>query len=352
MPNFNQLNVNAFDDIAWEGSAKTSSTVIRYDRDVYRLKPGKTVTIRFMTDPGQMYDHSDLCLRSTEDGSWANYREVAAWEDVISGKNPDGRITHVFVPVADYELTRSGTRTDRKDPIHRALRASDRELVDQKWGRPYPKAKDMLMVSVIYVDGSFGDPKYDPEPGTVILLALSPLQHQALRDEMKTATKYRPDFAFTNGEWSLTWDNPTPKNPSNWTLGLIQNEDVPPLDQTLDVLDARSVIKSVRAITEQELFGLDEALAAAEELADEEAVAEFEAVASMEEEEIIVEQPPQQIKKPASKPSTEVDNPFKLRSPAWVKGMLKKHNVEFDPRTPNDKLYELALHNLPVEIAA
>ena len=352
MPNFNNLNVGAFDDIAWEGqSVSSGTTTTRHDRDVYRLKAGKAAQVRFLTDPGKMDFTPELCARATGDGSWVKYREIAAWEDVISKNNPDGRISHVYVPVADYELTNSGARKDRKDPVQRALKASDRELADEKWGKSYPKAKDMMLVSVVFEGGTFGNEQYDPDPGSVILLALSPLQARALGDEMQTVSKYVDDFSFTTGVWTLLWDNPTPKNPSNWSLSLTQDRDVPPLDAAPAPLDGRQVIAAIRAATEAELFGLDEALAAVEEQADEEAVAAFEQAAAADDEDVPVWDRPEN--KQHLQPKAENgDNPFKRRSPAWVKGMLKKHGVDFDPRTPNDQLYELAFEALPAEIAA
>lgn|GEM_PF-5210593 len=350
LPNFKGLNVNAFDDIAWEGSSSGTSTgATRHDRDIYRLKAGKTVQIRFMTDPGKMDFDEALCMRSILDGSWVKYREIQAWEDVTSGNNPSGRVTHAYIPVADYEITQSGARKDRKDPVQRSLRASDRELADEKWGKPYPKAKDMMLVSVIYEGGSLSkDPKYDPEPGTVLLLALSPLQAKALGEEMQTVTKYVPDFSFTTGSWTLLWDNPTPKNPSNWSLSLTQDREAAPLSVIPQPMDARSALSAIRAATEQELFGLDEALAAVEAEADDEAAQAFEDAAAVEY--VAVDE---DVPKPAA-PAAQADgdNPFKRRSPAWVKGMLKKHKVDFDPRTPNEQLYELAFENLPAEIAA
>lgn len=362
LPNFNNLNVNAFDDIAWEGAgAGTSTGATRHDRDIYRLKAGKPVQIRFMTDPGRMDFEDTTCMRSTLDGSWVKYREIQAWEDVTSGANPSGRVTHAYIPVADYELTQSGGRKDRKDPVQRTLRAADRELADDKWGKSYPKAKDMMLVSAIYEGGSFNkDAKYDPDPGTVLLLALSPLQAKALGEEMQTVTKYVPDFSFTTGVWTLVWDNPTPKNPSNWSLSLTQDREVPPLSVVPQPMDARLALGAIRGATEQELFGLDEVLAAVEADADDEAVAAFEEVAASEE--VLAEEDVPEWDRPENKThllpkvtapvDADVDNPFKRRSPAWVKGMLKKHKVDFDPRTPNDQLYELAYVNLPVEIAA
>jgi hypothetical protein len=362
MPNFNKLNVGAFDDIAWEGSSsKDTIGVTRYDSDVYRLKTGKPVQIRFITDPEAMGFEPELCLRSTADGSWVKYREVAAWEDVKSKNNPEGRVSHVFIPVADYELAGSNSRKDRKDPVQRSLRASDRDLADPKWGRPYPKAKDMMIVSVVYEEGQFGsDPLYDPEPGSVILLALSPLQAKALGEEMQTVKKYVSDFSFTTGVWTLVWDNPTPKNPSNWSLSLSQDREAPPLSSAPEPLDARQVLLNIRKATEQDLFGLDEALAALEDIADEEAVAAFEEAASVEdvaaEEDVAVPDSPkakQRLQpKVAKAKAPSGDNPFKRRSPAWVKGMLKKHKVDFDPGVPNDVLYEIAYESLPHDIAA
>jgi hypothetical protein len=355
MPDYSKLNVGAFDDFAWEsrGSSNTA-TVTRHDKSMYRLKRDKPVQVRFIGDPVDMSAPDELCMRSTPDGSWVKYREAVAEVDQITRNNPDGRITHRFIPVADYEVTSSGVRKDRKDPVHRALKASDKELSDERWGRPYPKVADKMLVPVIYIDGSFGDPKYDPEPGAVIILVFGPRQVKALAREYEAGMRHNNAFTLSHGVWTLLWDGTT-----EWELHLSFDNNVAPLSNVPQPIDARATLRAIRAETEQELFGLDKALAALEDIADVEAVAAFEEVASVEDvaaDEDVPEwdrpEAKQHLQPKVAAKAANGDNPFKRRSPAWVKGMLKKHKVDFDPGTPNDVLYEIAYESLPHDIAA
>lgn len=360
MPDFSKLKMNAFDSTSWEGSKTTTTSSTRHDKNIYRIKPNKPVTVRFITDSGDLYWDPELSVAAQEDGSWVKYREVAAWEDVVSKNNPNGRVTHAFIPVTDTEMTQSGDVRDRKDPVQRVLQASDKELANPKWGKPYPQARDMLLVSVIFEGGSFNDDtQYDPEPGTLIFLALSPQQRKGINKTIQTGHNLMDNFTLTGSVWTLRWwhDTATDKGPQGWTLDVIQDREQPPLTHNPTPLDGRVELHNIRAATEQELFGLDETLSLDDEA---EVVAAFEELAAQEDvadEEDVPEWDRPENKThllPKGAPAVNVDgdNPFKRRSPAWVKGMLKKHKVDFDPRTPNDQLYALALKNLPIEIAA
>lgn len=320
MPDFTNLNTNAFDNLSWE-SSKSSKGSKKVDRKIVRLLPDRPARVRFVTDPSGMKIHPDLCYFTTKDNTWAKYREARAWD----GCKGDIEPTHIFIPVMDYEITHTGARRNRKDPLQEQIRPSDADI---KKGLSYASAKDIMLVNVIFEplkDERTGEPyptfnknaDYDPKEGEMVILALSPAQAKALSDEMQTASKYT-DFSFTEGLWTLIWNNPNKSNPSTWNLRLERDTNVPPLDTIPEIIDPLPILTEIRAMTELEVFGVgavaddggfsEEIVAAAEEQAD----------------------------------TDEAPESNTRRSPAYVKGMLRKAGVNVPVRITNEDLYALA----------
>ena len=314
MPDFGALNATAFDNVAWE-SSKSSGTS-RVDRSIYRLIPGKTVTVRFLTDPGAMEFVPELCAQHTADNTWVKYREARAFD----GYKGDVTASHKFIPVVDYEITHTGGRKNRNDELQLQIRPSDTDIKNQ---RSHASAKDVMLVNVVYESGSLSkNPEYDPNPGEIVILALSPKQVEVLGNEMKTALKYKSDFTFTEGTWELLWHDTGKGGPAGWTLDATQAS-APPLDTAPDPIDALAILRDIRSIAEQEVFGTDtEALS----LDDVEA-------AFTEEDQAVVDEPAEEAQAPAS---------AQRRSPAYVKGALRKEGIQVPTRISNEDLYALA----------
>ena len=313
MPNFTALNAHAFENIAWE-SRKSSDGPSRVDRSIYRLMAGKAVTVRFLTDPGKMSFEESLCVMHTEDNTWVKYREARAFD----GYKGDRDASHKFIPVIDYEVTHTGARRDRKDPLQEQIRPSDADIKNK---RPYASAKDVMLVNVIYESGGLSkNPDYDPNPGQVIVLALSPKQVETLGNEMKTAIKYKPDFTFTDGAWELMWHDTGKGGPAGWELNIMQ-VDAPPLDTLPDPIDSLAILREIRAIAEFEVFGTG-----ADTTDDiEEAMNQFASEDVADDDE------------PVPAPKSTVG-----RSPAYIKGVLRKKGVEVPNRISNEDLFALA----------
>jgi hypothetical protein len=291
MPNFNKLNLDAFTTPAWEGSTTRIKTgAPRGDKNIYRLKPDSSVTIRFHDNISGTTFYPDLSAESTEGGAWVKYREAKAEVDVISRKNPDGRVSHLFIPVADYEKVKGGhARRDREDPIHRNLKPSDNDL---SRNRSYPTAKDMTLVSVVFIGGSFGNEQYDPEPGASIHIAFNSTQYDAIemaaRQGAIMARNFDQDYSMTDGEWTLRWFRKSPPPAIDWELEVTQDMKVAPLDYLPPMLNGLETLRLIRNITQSELFDVDQAFEQAEAQADEEAVAAFEQAAAADDEDVPV----------------------------------------------------------------
>lgn len=322
MANFANLNAGAFDNLSWESSVSTG-TGKRLDRDFYRLKPDKPTRVRFVTNPSGMQFVPEMCYFTTEDGTWAKYREAKAFD----GCKGDIEISHKFVPVIDFEVTSTGGRRDRKDTLQQQIRPSDGDLKNK---RNYASAKDVMIVNVVFdplldmqgnpvpVFGTNSD--YEPQPGEVILLALSPLQARAFATEMETASKYA-DFSFAEGAWTLLWNNPNKANPSGWNLKMQRDLEVPPLEESeLVVIDPLPILTAIRHLSEAEVFG-------GSTLVDDGGMNEEIVAAAMVEVQAEPENTTQSLGR---------------RSPAYVKGMLRKAGVNVPLRITNEDLYTLA----------
>ncbi len=333
-------SLNSGDDIfgspAWT-STKAAGT--KLDSAVCRMKKNKRVVVRFLTDPTKYDFDPSLCLFSTADGTWVKYREVKAFakpEHMSNGTT----LSHRHVPVADYKINALGERTDRgvRDPLQQLVIPSDAEMA-----RDYPpmfaQAKDVLLVNAVFEEGSFNDdPKYDPAPGAVIILALSPLQRKFLENEYKTALKYSPDFKFTAGAWNLYWHNETGKA-ADWKLDLSQDVSYPPMSSVPEPVNGADILRAVRRECEREAFATVEGMIEAD--AAEDAAVEIDLVEAFE----------RSVTAPAPVEAQAVGDAPRRVSIAFMKGKLREAGIDFPVRIANTDLEALFAEHLP-ELAA
>ena len=327
-------SINTGDDIfgapAWQATAAAGS---KLDQSICRIKKNKAVVVRFLTDPSAYDFDPDLCLFSNADGTWVKYREVTAFakpEHLSNGNT----LSHRYVPVADYKINGLGERTDRgvRDPLQTLVVPSDAEM-QRDYPPMFAQAKDILLVNAVFEEGSFNnDSKYDPTPGSVIILALSPLQRKFLETEYKTALKYSPDFKFTAGAWSLLWHNETGKA-ADWKLDLKQDTGYVPMSSVPEPINGANIIRAVRRECEKEAFASVESMLADD--AAEAAAVEIDIVESFER--AIAESTP-------AVDAAVSDAPRRV-SIAYMKGKLREAGVDFAVRSTNDEIEALFIQH-------
>ena len=322
---FAELNTGSdiFGTPAWQKSVGSTST--RVDSKVYRIKPDRMIKVRFLTDPTPYAFDPSLCLSSVADGSWVTYREVSAFGQDKNGPHMSNGTTlsHRFVPVADYTLNHLGERTNRgvRDPLQSLILPAAKELA-REYPPMFAQARDMMLVNVVFEEGSFGNEKYDPEPGSVILLCLSPAQKLDLEKEYKTAVRYEEGFKFTKGVWSMFWHNPTGM-PKGWALDLNREiEDFTPLSSTPDPIDGAELLRSIRRQCEAEAFAT--AVDSFDDSIEEAAADSIEAVEKFE----------MEVLAAAGKPA-------RTQSIAYMKGKLREGKVAFPVRISDDEVVAL-----------
>jgi len=317
MPDFSSLNLNAFDSIPWE--SKGSPGKQRLDRDIRRLVKGKPVTVRFITNPTKYHQQDDLSAFSTSDGSWVRYHEV----NTSSGFKGDIQSTNWYIPTNNV-LFLNGTKTDQRDPLYEQVRLSKFDIQE---GKTSPAVKEMLLVNVIYEDGSFakkpGSEQYDPVPGQQILLSLNPAQVKSMKQFMEHGIQFDPSFSWTRGSFTLTYhQDPSRGGSDAWYLSIKMN-DAPPLDTLPNPIDGMALLRDIRAQAEEEAFG-----------ADTEAVSLDDVEAAFtEEDQAVGDEPAEEAQAPAS---------TQRKSPAYVKGALRKEGIQVPTRISNEDLYALA----------
>ena len=236
MANFARTNMQLLDDnIEWEKSGGFRKTC-------YNLPNGRTIRVRFITDPSTM----------DADHGWCVYREVNAWNGLIGDiKMPNGLKEF---PVDDFDIVEPFPgelrKVRKKDLYQMRVKPSRFDMED---GRNFASASTKIITSVVFEGGSLEkEDKWNPPVGQVILLKWGKRAFDLLESKLEDRRDEDPNFTLAGTVWEILVEG-TGIN-SKLSMSRVKNPEPMDLPDPLDTVD---YVNNIRRQAEKFIDSLD-----------------------------------------------------------------------------------------------